>query len=105
MADDPDRQAIIRAAIDDIVLSDRVTGTMASWLKESLAAAGFLDDGANAPERDYGSGDPARRWRDIWSAGQGVGSIKRIEPLAAIIDAMEDEFAAGATRVARRTHR
>ncbi len=83
------KRAVIGAGIEDVVLSDRVTGTMASWLRPSLAAAGFLDPGGAATERRYGAVDEAhKRWRDIWSAGQAVASVSGEERLAEVIDAL-----------------
>lgn len=83
------KQAVIVAGIEDVVLSDRVTGTMASWLRPSLAAAGFLGPGGGATERRYGAVDAAhKRWRDIWSAGQAVASVSGEEGLAEVIDAL-----------------
>lgn len=92
------KQAVVGSGIEDIVLSDRVTGTMASWLRDSLARAGYLDDAA-APQRNYGGGDAARRWRDIWSAGQGVGAARDIAPLKVIVDELERDFAKAVARL------
>ena len=33
-----------------------------------------------------------RAWKDVWSAGHGVGSVKTIEPLAAIISQLHCEY-------------
>ena len=38
--------------------------------------------------------DAAKRWRDVWSAGQGAGEVRGIEPLAAIIDELAADYAA-----------
>ena len=88
------------ATIADIVVSANVTGTPASWLRPSLIAAGYGDDGA-PPSRDYGSVDDARtRWRDIWGAGQGVHATKSEQSVAAIVDELEAGFAAAKRRLA-----
>lgn len=102
LASDAYKQAVIAATIRDIVASDRVTGTTALWLRESLAAAGYLDPDTADTTRDYGSSaDAHRRWRDIWSAGQGVDAVRAIEPVAAIVDALEQAFREAAERVQR----
>ncbi|HWW57611.1 MAG TPA: nitronate monooxygenase [Sphingopyxis sp.] len=93
MAGDDYKQAVIAATIDDIVLSDRVTGTLASWLRDSLGQAGLLDQGQATPPRDYGAvADAHRRWRDIWSAGQAVGAVTASERLADIVAALHRDF-------------
>jgi nitronate monooxygenase len=93
---------IIDCGLDDLVVSAAVTGTPASWLKPSLAAAGYdLGNPAAPPARNYGSpADAATRWRDIWAAGQGVGSSKAVEPTSAIVDALAREFDEAVRRLA-----
>ncbi len=93
------KQAVVAASIEDIVLSDRVTGTMASWLRASLAAAGYLAGEGDSPDRNYEAGAAAGRWRDIWSAGQGVGAVKQRTPLEGIIDELEAQFRDAVTRL------
>ncbi len=92
---------VAEATIEDVVLSDRVTGTMASWLKSSLRSAGYLDSEPGQPPRDYGSAtDAHRRWRDIWSAGQAVGPIGEVEPVAAIVDRLTAQYRQSIDRLA-----
>lgn len=77
--------------IDDLIVSPAVTGTAASWLKPSLAAAGYDLANLSAPiARDYG-GDVQKRWKDVWSAGQGLHAITGTEPLADIADRLVAE--------------
>jgi nitronate monooxygenase len=35
-----------------------------------------------------------KAWKDVWSAGQGVGTIHEVEPLADIVDAIAREYEA-----------
>jgi nitronate monooxygenase len=87
------KQMIVDSTADDLVVSASVTGTPASWLKASLAAAGRDPDNLGGPaQRDY-SGDSAKRWRDIWAAGQGVGRTRAIETVAQVVDDLEREYA------------
>jgi nitronate monooxygenase len=34
----------------------------------------------------------AKAWRDIWSAGQGVGQIKRVQTVAEIVADLRREY-------------
>ena len=34
----------------------------------------------------------AKRWRDIWAAGQGVGSIDRQQSVAEVVEQLTDEY-------------
>lgn len=92
MADPAYKQMVLDASIDDVIVSPVVTGTPASWLKESLAAAGYdPSNPAAAPTRDY-SGKNSKRWKDIWAAGQGVGRSREIESVADVTNTLENEF-------------
>jgi nitronate monooxygenase len=38
-------------------------------------------------------------WRDIWSAGQGVGQIDSIVPVADVVARLADEYTAARQRL------
>lgn len=93
------KQMVIDASAHDLVISAAVTGTMASWLKASLAQAGYdIDDLSKPAVRDY-SGDAAAKWRDLWAAGQGLHAVIAQEPVAAIVDALEEDYRAAVDRL------
>ncbi len=97
---------LVDASAEDLVVSAGLTGTPASWLKPSLRAAGLdPDDLPAAPPRSYDSNTPlaAKRWRDVWAAGQGVGAIKAIEPLEAVVARLEREYRAAIDRLRARS--
>ncbi|MGI4876727.1 MAG: NAD(P)H-dependent flavin oxidoreductase [Janthinobacterium lividum] len=90
---------VVASKLEDLVVSAAITGTAASWLRPSLAAAGYDPDALGGPARlDYG-GDPAKKWRDLWAAGQGIGAVGAVEPIATIVDRLESEFRAAAARL------
>ena len=106
MAQPAYKQMVIDAGPDDLVVSDSVTGTAASWLKPSLRAAGRDPDNLGGPAvRDYASGGDTKRWRDIWAAGQGVESVKAVEPVADVVSQLEREYIAAIERFERKTSR
>ena len=41
-----------------------------------------------------GSEEKISAWKDIWSAGQGVGTIHQVEPLADIVARIAAEYQA-----------
>ncbi|AZG10438.1 nitronate monooxygenase [Pigmentiphaga sp. H8] len=95
------KRMVAACGIGDLLVSDAVTGTPASWLVPSLVQCGL--DPANLPspgERVYDSGrsKETRRWKDVWSAGQGLGAVRDIAPVAQVVDWLEDEFQAARTR-------
>ena len=108
-APDAYKQMIVDATLKDIVETDEVSGVNANFLAPSLAAAGLQLDGS-APEMNIdselaealGDTDGAKAWRDIWSAGHGVGSIDDLPTVAALVARMAAEYhAASADQQAR----
>jgi nitronate monooxygenase len=96
MAEPAYKQMVVDASGADIVCSDALTGVRANWLRASLERAGYDPD--NMPEAGQidviaAAGD-AKRWRDVWSAGQGAGAVDEILPIAAIVDRLEREYRA-----------
>lgn len=103
MAQPEYKRMVVEAGADDLVISDAVTGTPASWLRASLIAAGQDPDNLGAaPDRNYTSGGSAKRWRDIWAAGQGVGAVRDVEPTAQIVDRLAREYAEAVARFTAR---
>ncbi|MCX7962240.1 MAG: nitronate monooxygenase family protein [Burkholderiales bacterium] len=98
------KEEILRATAADIVYTDLFSGVHGNYLKHSVIAAGF--DPANLPRSDpskmnFGSGSDAEKkvWRDIWSAGQGVGQIDTILPVAEVVERLAREYAAARRRL------
>lgn len=105
MAQPAYKQMVVDATVDDLVVSAGITGTPASWLKPSLRANGLDPDNMPAaPQRQYDSSQSfaGKKWVDVWAAGQGVGSIKAVQPVAAVVDRLEVEYAQAAARLAAR---
>ncbi|WP_338503844.1 nitronate monooxygenase [Sphingomonas kaistensis] len=90
---------VIASSASDLLVSPAVTGTAASWLKPSLAQAGYDIDHLDSPaKRDY-SAPTGARWRDVWSAGQGLHAVTAIEPVATIVDQLERGWNEGRARL------
>ena len=103
MAPDAYKQMVVDGTIDDLVVSAGITGTAASWLKPSLRALGLDPDNMPAaPERQYDSSKPvtARKWVDVWAAGQGLGTIRAVEPVATVVDRLDAEYRQARARFA-----
>ncbi len=99
------KEEILKAAAADIVYTDLFSGVHGSYLRHSVIAAGY--DPKNLPRSDpskmnfgTGSGTEKKVWRDIWSAGQGVGQIDRIQPVAEVVAQLEQEYTAARQRLA-----
>ena len=88
--------------INDITLSSYFTGINANYLVPSIRQAGIdpslLHKGnlhQKGPKIDFDQSDNENKvWRDIWSAGQGVGNIKRVMPMADVVAQLKSEYLA-----------
>lgn len=92
------KQMIVDGASKDIVTTNCFTGVNANFLRPSLIEHGLDPD--NLQKRSGGGinidggGDNAKAWKEIWSAGQGIGAVKRAEPAGAWIDWLAGDYAA-----------
>lgn len=91
------KEMIVDSNASDIVYSSLFTGIHGSYLKGSIANAGMdpdnLPDGTK-DDMDFGKAGKldAKAWKDIWGAGQGVGSIDEILPARDLVLKFEEEF-------------
>lgn len=96
LANDEYRQMLVDSTQDDIVLTDAFSGVKANMLIPSIVKAGL--DPALLKKKDKVEFDSmknetsAKAWKEIWSAGHGVGAITKISPAAEIISELEEEY-------------
>ena len=102
MAGEDYKRMVVEANVDDLLVSASITGTPASWLKPSLRRVGYdPDQMPDKPSRNYDSStSAAKRWKDVWSAGQGLGAIEAVEPVRVVVDRLVDEYEAALGRAA-----
>ncbi|HEV7246313.1 MAG TPA: nitronate monooxygenase family protein [Shinella sp.] len=102
-ASDAYKQTIVDSAAADIVYSNYFTGIHGNYLKPSILAAGLDPD--NLPEADPSKMDfekattGAKAWKDIWGCGQGIGAIKAVAPVEALVSRLEREYQAARSRI------
>jgi nitronate monooxygenase len=99
------KQMIIKSAAEDIVYTSLFSGINGNYLKHSVLQTGLDPD--NLPPQDknkmnFGSGEGGARkaWRDIWSAGQGVGQIDDVPSTAELVERLRQEYEATRARIA-----
>ncbi len=95
---DEQKQAVLAATAADIVYTPVFSGISANYLRASIERAGLDPDALGAgsgPARDLF--DPAkagaRAWKDIWSAGHGVGTIHDIPTVEELVGQLAYEYA------------
>jgi nitronate monooxygenase len=105
-ADEAYKQMLVDSSATDIVYSSLFTGVHGNYLRGSIERSG-LDPNA-LPEADkstmsFGSGgsSKSKAWRDIWGAGQGVGSIRNITSTAEVIAELKRDYFAAKEKLAR----
>ncbi len=77
------KEMILAATAKDIVYTSAVSGVHANFLRASIIAAGADPDNLQSSVKLHVSAEgEAKAWKDVWSAGQGVGNIHDI-PVAA----------------------
>ena len=84
------KQMILDSRISDIVYTPAVSGVHGNFMRDSLVRAGLNPDGP-APEMNMDKKE-AKAWRDIWSAGHGVGGIDAVMPTQALVAELEADF-------------
>ena len=98
------KDMIAEGGADDILYSSFFTGIPGNYLKPSIRRQGLdpetLGEGT-AAQMNYSSGSSKpKSWKDIWGAGQGIGAVRQVRPVAAIIDQLETEYRAARERLA-----
>ena len=89
------KQMVVDSVFRDLVMTDAITGAMANKLRPSLVAAGIDPDTLqNGRKFDlhYAEKNP-KAWKDIWSAGHGVGNVRAVTSVADIVDQLVKEYA------------
>ena len=102
------KQAITKSYASDIVYTNLFTGVHGNYLRGSIAAAGLDPDNlpqSDPSKMDFGSGgsSAAKAWKDIWGAGQGIGVIDHVVPVADRVAKLAAEYAAARAELQARS--
>ena len=78
--------------MDNIIASAAMNGVPAHWMRSSVEAVGL--DPKTLPNVRSDMPEGVMPWRDVWSAGQSVGLIDAVEPVADLVERLAMEFEA-----------
>lgn len=95
MADPEYKRMVIAADFDDIVRTNAFTGAWANMLRPSIIRAGLDPNNLKPAGPMDVTDDPQaanRAWRDIWSAGHGVGLVRREQSVGEVVADLAREF-------------
>lgn len=99
------RNMIIEAVSADIIHTPAVSGIPASFMRQSLEAAGYdMAKLGQAGDINYGEklkpmSDEAKAWKTVWSAGQGVSQIHDVLSVQALVERMKQEYTTARARL------
>lgn len=96
-ASDEYQNMLVESNLEDIIYTDAFSGVNANYLIPSIQRAGLdIDQLQKKESMDFsfsqGNQSGAKAWKDIWSAGQGVGAIKRVVPIAEVVEELQNEY-------------
>ena len=96
------KEMIVNSKSADIVYTSLFTGVSGSYLRGSIENSGMDPD--NLPEAgketmSFGSDGKTKAWRDIWGAGQGVGTMDDIPAVRDLVLRMEAEYREASKRL------
>lgn len=102
-APDAYKSMVVESRSEDILYTDVFTGIRGNYLKPSIVQAGL--DADNLIKGETGnlsslSDSKAKAWRDIWGAGQGIGAVSGIQPVAELVGGWRREYAEAARQAA-----
>ncbi len=95
-ANAPDRykQMIVASSAADVVYTPAFTGVHGNYLRPSIVAAGL--DPEQLPQADKSSmsfgSTRVKAWKDVWGAGQGVGTIDDVPPVRDLVARLAREY-------------
>tara|TARA_B000000475_G_scaffold6869_1_gene6312 strand:+ start:973 stop:1944 length:972 start_codon:yes stop_codon:yes gene_type:complete len=97
------KDMIIDSDADDIVYSSLFTGIHGSYLKGSIIKSGIDPENLELGDKNTmnfdSSESKAKAWKDIWGAGQGVGSMKDIPNVSDLVDEIEHDYNSTKTKI------
>jgi nitronate monooxygenase len=94
MASEEYKQLLVSQELADVLVTDRISGLNATFMRGSISRVGLDPDdlppaaGLFRPNLP----DGLKAWRDIWSAGHGVGLIHDIPGVAELATRLADEY-------------
>jgi len=91
------KSMLIDSTIDDLVLTNTVTNVLANWLRPTLVRAGIdPTDFLVNPKVDFSDSSLIEkqrvRWTTVWSAGHGVGCVRRVDTVAELVARLRREY-------------
>ncbi len=88
MAGEAYKAMLVQSRSADVLYTPAIAGMPGNFLKPSMVAAGLDPDHLPPPRAAHQPDLPenVKAWRDVWSAGQGVGLIDDVPTVAELVE-------------------
>ncbi len=87
------KEMINTSSAADIIYTAAVSGVPANFMAQSLEKAGVNIDKKDDNKSSLKDlNDEAKAWKNIWSAGHGVGTIKNVTTTKVLIQSLKTEY-------------
>jgi nitronate monooxygenase len=90
LAPDEYKAMIVASSAADIVYTPKVSGVAANFLRASILEAGIDLEAPGHGKLDLQN--ERKAWKTVWSAGQGVGSVRDVPPAAELCARLIEEY-------------
>src|SRR5215831_17150356 len=97
------KRMILDTRATDVFLTASIDGAPANWLTPSLLAAGIDLDVLHTtlPGKIVSAQENKKRWKDIYTAGHGVGNIEDIPPTAELCRKLISQYREAKSQMTR----
>jgi nitronate monooxygenase len=85
------KQKVIGGTPEDIVYTDAISGVHANFLRDTLPES-MAPQAREDKQREVQQGG-GKKWKDIWSAGQGIALADKVAPIGEIVEQIMREYA------------
>lgn len=86
------KEKLIEVDMDDVMTTKSFSGMTANYLRPTIESAGLDPDNLPSYEEFNNSEHRKKRWKEIWSAGQGVTAVKDILPVSQVVEQLSKEY-------------
>lgn len=89
------KDMIVNSSIEDVIYTDAFSGVNANYLVPSIRKAGLDPHNLEKKEEinfNKFSNPNAKAWKDVWGAGQGIGSINKIQSVGEIVAELQSSY-------------
>jgi nitronate monooxygenase len=95
-APDEYKAMLVAGSAADLIYTDAINGVPAMWLKASIRAMGLDPEHLPKPAKRGTDHLPPtiKPWKNVWSAGQGIGLIQDIPTVAELVRRLQTQYLA-----------